>query len=148
MPVDGVNNSNSGANQTQNDDAPARVPKKTLGQEDFFKLIAVQLSSQDPLKPMEDTAFIAQLANFSSLDMMGQLSGNFATFATRQDFAAAQALLGRQVTVLDDSDTEVTGVVSAVRNDDDDTLITVNGADYEVSSVRRVELTSNPTGSD
>lgn len=121
----------------------ARVPKKTLDQDDFFKLLAVQFSSQDPLKPMEDTTFIAEMANFTSLEMMGDLTDQFKAFNSQQGFASAQGLLGRKVTLWDSKDTEVTGVVSAVRNDGDDTLITVNGADYEVGTVRRVELTSS-----
>ena len=43
--------------------------QKTLGQAEFFKLLTTQLASQDPLKPMDDTAFIAQMANFSELEM-------------------------------------------------------------------------------
>jgi flagellar basal-body rod modification protein FlgD len=122
-----------------------RVPQKSLGQNDFFKLLSVQLAAQDPLKPMEDTAFISQMANFSSLEMMNQLTTSFSRFTTQQDFSAAQNLIGRNVTLLDPLKTEVTGVVSAVFKNGEDTLITVNGADYEVSSVRRVEQTDTPT---
>ena len=123
----------------------ARVPQKSLEQKDFFKLLSVQLAAQDPLKPMEDTDFIAQMANFSSLEMMNQLTTSFSAFTTQQDFSAAQNLIGRNVTLLDRTNTEVTGVVSAVFKDGEDTLITVNGADYEVSSVRRVEQSDTPT---
>jgi flagellar basal-body rod modification protein FlgD len=122
-----------------------RVPQKSLGQKEFFKLLSVQLAAQDPLKPMEDTDFIAQMANFSSLEMMNQLTTSFSAFTTQQDFSAAQNLIGRNVTLLDPTNTEVTGLVSAVYKDGEDTLITVNGADYEVSSVRRVEQTATPT---
>jgi flagellar basal-body rod modification protein FlgD len=120
--------------------ATERVTKKALGQEDFFKLLAVQFSSQDPLKPMDDTSFIAEMANFSALENSTQLTKAFDRFSSEQGFATAQSLLGRNVTLLDPDNREVTGLVSAVYQTDDDTRITVNGTDYTVGSVRRVEL--------
>jgi len=132
----------SAASSISSYDTPGteRVTKKTLGQQDFFKLLAVQLSSQDPMKPMEDTDFIAQMANFTALENSTQLSTAFTRFTEGQGFASAQNLLGRNVTLLDPTDTEVTGIVSAVYNDGGDTMITVNGTDFAVGSVRRVEL--------
>ena len=46
---------------------PVVKSQKTLGSDDFMKLLAVQFKTQDPMKPMEDTAFIAQMAQFTSL---------------------------------------------------------------------------------
>jgi flagellar basal-body rod modification protein FlgD len=123
-----------------------RVTKKTLGQSDFLKLLAVQFASQDPMKPMEDTSFIAQMANFSALENSSQLSQSFAKFTQAQDFSSAQNLLGRSVTLLDpEKDKEVTGIVSSVHNDGKNTQITVNGTDYAVGSVRRVEIPKTET---
>jgi len=39
-----------------------------LGQDTFFKLLITQLQNQDPLKPMENTAFVSQMAEFSALE--------------------------------------------------------------------------------
>ena len=39
-----------------------------MGQNDFLKLLVTQLKNQDPLKPMDNTAFVAELAQFSQLD--------------------------------------------------------------------------------
>jgi flagellar basal-body rod modification protein FlgD len=151
MPVDSVNGSNNNNNAAIDALAASgsdRVPKKALGQDDFFKLLSTQLASQDPLKPMEDTAFIAQMASFSSLEGMNKLTDEFATFNAQQDFASAQGLLGKTVTLWDSQTAkDITGVVSAVHNDGDGTLIRVGGQDYDVGSVHQVELTSNSTNS-
>ena len=46
---------------------PEAKKNTELGKEDFLQLLTVQLKFQDPLNPMQDTDFIAQLAQFSSL---------------------------------------------------------------------------------
>ncbi len=148
MPVSEISSVlNSGAAPVYQPGAD-RVPKKTLGQDEFFKLIAVQFASQDPLKPMEDTAFIAQLANFSALENSNKLASEFGRLARQQELSGAQALLGRTVTLRNENDTEVSGVVTAVRSDGDAPLITVNGADYAVGTVRRVEINNPATDGD
>ena len=64
----------------------AATPKKTmLGQEDFLKLLAIQFQSQDPMKPMEDTAFIAQMAQFTALDQSKSLLAEMTQLGASQD---------------------------------------------------------------
>jgi len=119
--------------------APAeeRVQQKTLGQDDFFKLLTTQLSSQDPLKPMEDTEFISQMANFSSLEMMSSLNRNFETFTGAQQFKASQGFIGKQVSLLVDGE-EIEGVAEAVEQVDGVTRVFIDGKGYNIDSVFKV----------
>jgi flagellar basal-body rod modification protein FlgD len=73
-----------------------------LGQEDFLRLMSVQLEGQDPLKPMENGDFIAQMAQFSSLTGIQDLSASFGVLAktlTQNQTLQAASLVGKQVLV-------------------------------------------------
>ncbi len=118
--------------------AQERLPKQTLGQDDFLKLITVQLANQDPMKPMEDTAFIAQMAQFTSLEQTSQLNREFAALRSSSELSSAGGLIGRQVTVLDRDYAEITGVVSAVDNTTDTPRLVIDDVLYPYASVVRV----------
>jgi len=60
----------SATSASSNSDTSARVPQKSLGQADFLKLLTTQLAHQDPSKPMDDASFIAQMAQFSTLQII------------------------------------------------------------------------------
>ena len=64
------------------DQAPKnRLNANSLGQDAFLQLLTTQLSHQDPLKPQGDTEFIAQLAQFSSLEQLTQMRGTLDVIA-------------------------------------------------------------------
>ncbi len=76
-----------------------------LGQEDFLKLMTVQLQNQDPFKPMEDGQFIAQMAQFSTASGIGELQESFSEFASSingNQILEYSNLIDREVTI--DSD--------------------------------------------
>src|SRR5690625_3049137 len=52
----------------------ARTPSPDLGKEEFLKILMTQLQNQDPLSPMDDKEFISQMATFSSLEQMMNIS--------------------------------------------------------------------------
>lgn len=76
--------------------------KKTLGQDDFLKLMTVQIQNQDPMKPMENTEFFSQIAQFSTVSGIEKLQGSFSDLATQLSSAQslqASTLIGHDVLV-------------------------------------------------
>ena len=117
----------------------SRVPQKILGQQDFLQLLAVQFQVQDPMKPMEDTAFIAQMAQFSALEQSGALARDMTAMRADQQRVAANSYLGHRVTVSDGKAGFSTGEVSAVDVSGTEPQLVVNGNPYSLSAVLRVE---------
>ena len=117
----------------------ARIPQKTLGQNDFLKLLAVQFQVQDPLKPMEDTAFIAQMAQFSALEQSTSLVRDMSALRADQQLTIASSYLGNRVTLDAGKGALVTGAVSAVDLSGTEPQLVVEGEAYPLSAVLRVE---------
>lgn len=113
--------------------------KTTLGQDDFMKLLAVQFQQQDPLKPKEDTEFIAQMAQFTSLDQTKAMVAQMTQLGTAQQLTAANSYIGRQVTLDAGDDQLVTGVVSGVEVTNGTPRLIIGDLTYDLSSVRLVE---------
>jgi flagellar basal-body rod modification protein FlgD len=75
---------------------------KSLGKEDFLRLLTVQLKAQNPLNPMDSTAFTAQLAQFSSLEQLTNINGQLTNMISSQKSlqnTMATSLIGKRVKV-------------------------------------------------
>jgi flagellar basal-body rod modification protein FlgD len=123
-----------------------RVPQKELGRNDFMKLLAVQFQMQDPMKPMEDTAFIAQTAQFTALEQQTNMASDITQMRAEQQRVTATSYLGHSVTVDIGEGETATGNVTAIDTTSANPRIVVNGQSYALSSVLRVEpgVTSAP----
>lgn len=76
-----------------------QVQQASLGQEDLFEILLTQLTYQDPLKPLDNQEFIAQLAQFTSLEQAQQTNGNIESLLTMQTASQSLSLLGDIVQV-------------------------------------------------
>lgn len=115
----------------------AQGGQTTLGENDFLKLLSVQLQSQDPLQPMSDTEFISQMATFSSLNEMQTLNSNFSGFQQTQGTTSADNLIGQTVTVQGATGT-ATGKVTGVTITSGNPQITINGTNYDLSEITSI----------
>jgi len=106
--------------------------KDTLGKDDFLRLLITQLRYQDPLSPMEDKEFIAQMAQFSSLEQIRNL------YKLNQ-LQQATSLLGRSVLAVKETNgiqEQVYGRVTGVRTYGDNVLLLLdNGTEIKADEV-------------
>jgi flagellar basal-body rod modification protein FlgD len=75
----------------------------SLGQDDFMRILLTQLQFQDPLKPMDNQQFIAQMAQFTSLELNRQANDKTDTLLTIQTATQALSLIGKQVAINTDT---------------------------------------------
>lgn len=90
-----------------------REARQTLGQEDFLTLLVTQLRNQDPLNPLDNEAFVAQLAQFSTVSgitEMGATLGRLEALAGVEQRAAAPGWIGREVSTADGAKGRVASV--------------------------------------
>lgn len=119
----------------------ANIVKKggqsNLGMDDFLKLLAAQLANQDMMNPSQDTDFIAQMAQFSSLQSMDSM-------AKMTSFNQSTALVGKYVVVAtyEKGKTELTkveGFVEKVNLFGKEPSIVVNGKEYNYANVMEIK---------
>ncbi len=96
----------------------------SLGQEEFLKILLTQLTYQDPLKPLDNQEFIAQLAQFSSLEQTQQLNTRIDTLLTIQSTTQAVGLLNKTVDVSTSTGT-TTGEVTTLTFSNGQPMLTV-----------------------
>ena len=112
--------------------------KKTgsaLDKDDFLMLLVTQMKYQDPLEPESNTEYVAQLAQFSSLEQMQNLNST----ATN---TSAYTLVGKQVRIMETSDTgaerEVQGMGEYVKMENNKPYVSVNGEMYSYDDIVEV----------
>ena len=75
-----------------------------MGQSAFLTLFTTQLQNQNPLDPMENEAFVAQLAQFSQLEATTKMSDNLQNLVasmSNERMSSAAGLLGRKIAIGD-----------------------------------------------
>jgi flagellar basal-body rod modification protein FlgD len=94
--------------------AASTTQAKPMGMEDFLKILLTQLTYQDPLKPMDNQEFMAQMAQFTSLEQTQQLNEKMSTLITNQSALQSVGLIGRTVDITTATGESVTGNVTAL----------------------------------
>ncbi|MEH6541732.1 flagellar hook assembly protein FlgD [Halopseudomonas sp.] len=108
------------------------LTQSTLGQEDFIKLFLTELTFQDPLEPINNREFLAQMAQFANLEQTRISNENTENLVVMNSTAQSLGLLGRQVEVLTESGESVLGAVSAISFSASGPVLTINGINGNV----------------
>lgn len=120
----------------------ASLNQAGLGQEDFLKILLTQLTYQDPMKPLDNQQFIAQMAQFSALEQSRQLNEKMDSLLVAQAATQSFGLLGKNVNFRTENGFPETGRVSSVNFRDGQALLTITVGNEPVEGVRLSAVTS------
>jgi flagellar basal-body rod modification protein FlgD len=95
-----------------------------LGEDAFLKLLVTQMHNQDPMDPMSSTDYIAQLAQFSSVEQLQTANTQLAALQLSQATSQSLTLIGHSIVT---SDGSITGVVDSVQFVDGKPQLVVGG---------------------
>jgi flagellar basal-body rod modification protein FlgD len=82
----------------------AKKTNEEMGKQDFLTLFTAQLQNQNPLEPVKNEAFVAQLAQFSQLEALTNMQTSLDTFVTAMSserMLGSAALIGKKVAITD-----------------------------------------------
>ena len=127
-----------------------------LGKNDFMTLLVSQLRNQNPLDPTDGGEFVAQLAQFSSLQEMTEMNDNIVGLAVLQQGNAllsqltdSSVLIGRNVLFTDpETGDTVSGIVDSVKIRDGLAVLNIEGEDIPLVNVIEVTGDVGTTGSE
>jgi flagellar basal-body rod modification protein FlgD len=123
--VDSSASSNAGAAATQN---------AGIGQDDFLRILLTQLQFQDPLKPVDNQEFVAQLAQFSALEINRQQSEKVESLLSIESVNQSLSLIGKTVQI--GTNGGASGQVTAVTYSSGEPKLTVKTASTTLVDVR------------
>ncbi len=127
-------------------------PKKqgeALGKDSFLQLLVTQMRYQDPLEPAKDTEYIAQLAQFNSLEQMQNLNDKFDQMLKWSQLTQSSNLIGKQIDGLtmtgEDKDgdgnadvAKVSGEVKEVKFVEGQPILMVGSTEVKLSDIVRI----------
>jgi flagellar basal-body rod modification protein FlgD len=107
---------------------------------EFLQLLTVQLQNQNPLEPMKQENFIAQLAQFSTLEGIERLNTSFESILKLQEISQGFDLVGKEISYLNPDTNELTtGKVSEFFVDQGRVMLIVNNQTISVELIAGIK---------
>lgn len=127
---------NAGKNsQTKQKDGNA------LGKDDFLKILITQLQNQDPTQPLQDKEFIAQMAQFTSVEQLTNMASEMKLM--RQSLGFVSGMIGKSITwtSTDSSGASVdkSGIVDSITFKDGNQYANVKGEEISLDKLTKIE---------
>lgn len=123
---------------------PTTASATQIDRDMFLKLMVTQLKNQDPMNPTDSAEFLAQTAQFTSLEKLEEVADQSAQAYSAQMAFGASSLVGRTVTYTDADGNELSGTVSSVRFGPTGPVLGVGDAEVALDKVTAVEAAAAP----
>lgn len=136
---DAISTRNVWPNYSMHNDV--KVTKKgedatSLDKDDFLKILITQLQNQDPSQPLQDREFIAQMAQFSSVEQMTNMVNEIKSLGLAMGMSPD--LIGKTVSWLDEQGAEQSGKVTAVAARNGEAYALVGNREVPVEKLAKV----------
>ncbi|WP_145046305.1 MULTISPECIES: flagellar hook capping FlgD N-terminal domain-containing protein [Paenibacillus] len=145
-----VSTNNTWPNYSAANKATTSAATKELGKDQFLKILITQLQNQDPMQPMEDKEFIAQMAQFSSVEQLVNISSQLKTL--NQSLGAVSGMIGREISWLSsnkaDNGTLRQGIVDSIVVRDGVQYAKVGNDEIKLDEIIQVTNPKEPESSD
>lgn len=129
-----VSTNNTWPNYSAANKATTTTASKDLGKDQFLKILITQLRNQDPMQPMEDKEFIAQMAQFSSVEQLVNISSQLKTL--NQSLGSISSMIGMEVSWITGDESNGTTVQQGVV----DSIIVRDGVQYAKVGKEEIKL--------
>lgn len=126
--VDALTSTTSATNSTTR-----ATGSSTLGKDDFLKVLITQLRNQDPMQPLQDKDFIAQMAQFSSVEQLMDLSANMGKLS--QNLGLASNMIGKNIEW-----TETSGKDTVLKSGLVSSIVVRGGIQYAIVDDQAISL--------
>jgi flagellar basal-body rod modification protein FlgD len=122
-------------------DSKTTTKKDIVDKDVFLRILTVELTHQDPMNPKDNTEYISQLAQFTSLEQTQNLSNTINKLLNSQRLTEGATLIGSQVEFNLGNNNFATDIVKSVRVEGSEVyLITKNNGKYKIDQVSEVKL--------
>jgi flagellar basal-body rod modification protein FlgD len=141
MATDNVTGVTSTTSSGTSSDSMTNAAQQVLGKDDFLKLLITELKYQDPLSPVDNKAFISEMAQFSSLEQLQNMNDNFSNLVTLQNLSQmnfAVNLVNHRVIGADASGTKVDGLVTNVSMDSGEPSVIVGTSSVSMKDIIKI----------
>lgn len=123
--------------------SPTALHGSSMGMEDFMKILLTQLTYQDPLKPMDNQEFMAQMAQFTALEQSQQVNDKMSVLVANQAALQSIGLIGRTVDLSTTQGGALSGTVTALSLSGESPSITVTtSSGTTVTGVSLAQITA------
>ncbi|HTG68732.1 MAG TPA: flagellar hook capping FlgD N-terminal domain-containing protein [Candidatus Udaeobacter sp.] len=129
--------------------AANKTSTDTLGKDQFLSILVTQLRNQDPMQPLQDKDFIAQMAQFTSVEQLMNMSSELTLM--RQNIGSASTMIGKTIEWNEADEagevTTVKGVVESIISKDGILYARVGGAEIALDYVTAISETDGDSAS-
>jgi flagellar basal-body rod modification protein FlgD len=112
--------------------------QSAIDNDDFMTLLFAQLKNQDPMKPMDSSEMMGQIATLNSLNALLSIKESITALNDSQTLSYASSLIGKTINAVpdpNDTSTIVTGVVTSMTTYNGETLVQIGNTDVKLSTI-------------